>query len=258
MPFAVRRQPIVMSSGITPSPYAQTEATTDYAGADELWANEKYLKRYNADVVRMLSQHLKGASAVLEFGAGIGTLATLWHSTTKVRPECLEIDRTLRQTLVERGFHCYETIESIQKTFDGIYTSNVLEHVGDDVAALKQLHSKLRPGSSIAIFVPAFTCLYSEFDSSIGHYRRYGKRELLNKLKLAQFEVLTCHFVDSIGFFAWLSLKLRRHQAEQRLGSGRSLRIYDKYIYPISKILDALGLKHVLGKNLLVVAMKVS
>ena len=243
-----------MSSRIPPPRHAQTENKTDYAGADELWANEKHLKNYNQDVVRLLSRPLESATAVLEFGAGIGTLATLWHARTKVRPDCLEVDPTLRRTLIERGFHCYESLDSLQTTFDGIYTSNVLEHVPDDLAALKQLRTKLRQGSNIAIFVPAFMCLYSDFDSAMGHYRRYSKAELLGKLEAARFKVLECRFVDSIGFFAWLSLKMRRRKSG--LGSATSLQLYDRYIYPVSRLLDGLGLKYVFGKNLLVIAQK--
>ncbi len=241
-----------------PPRHAQTQGKTDYAGADELWTNERCLKNYNRDVVRLLSRPLDGATDVLEFGAGIGTLATLWHAQTKVRPDCLEIDQALRQTLIERGFACYESLDGLQKTFDGIYTSNVLEHVADDLAALKLLHTKLRPGSNIAIFVPAFMSLYSDFDSAMGHYRRYGKAELLGKLEAAHFKVLECRYVDSIGFFAWLSLKTRRRKADHGLGSATSLEFYDRYIYPISRLLDDLGLKHVFGKNLLVIAQKTS
>ena len=237
---------------------AQTKDQTTYAGADELWANERYLENYNEDVVRLLSEPLQGANDVLEFGAGIGTLADLWRTRTKVQPECLEIDDNLRRTLTERGFQCHASVEDLRKTFDGIYTSNVLEHISDDVAILEQLHGKLRPGSRLAVFVPAFMCIYSGADAAVGHYRRYGRGELLGKLRAAHFEVLECRFVDSIGFFAWLSLKLWHNNSPPGLDSGKSLRLYDKYIYPFSRLLDSLGFKYLFGKNLLVIAQRTS
>ena len=40
------------------------------------------------------------------------------------------------------------------------------------------------------------------------------------------------------------------------LGSKKSIKFYDKYIFPISKILDKLGFKHFIGKNLLIIAKK--
>jgi SAM-dependent methyltransferase len=235
---------------------AQTRDRTNYHGIEELWANERYLENYNSDIVRLLSRPLEGAVDVLEFGAGIGTLASLWRASTTVRPECLEIDRTLQRTLTARGFDCHESLKDLPRTFDGIYTSNVLEHIQDDVSVLRQLHAKLRPGARIAIFVPAFMSLYGGADAAVGHYRRYGRRELLCKLKAARFEVLECRFVDSIGFFAWLSLKIWHPHAPPGSANAKSLQLYDKYIYPLSRGLDTLGLKYLFGKNLLAVARK--
>ena len=73
---------------------------------------------------------------------------------------------------------------------DLIYTSNVLEHIDDDLAALKQLRATLSPGGRIAIYVPAMQVLYSDMDRSLGHYRRYGRQELLAKLKVGKGDTL--------------------------------------------------------------------
>ncbi len=234
----------------------QNQSKTDYAGVDELCANENFLKKYSADTVAKLSKYAKDKPEVLEFGAGIGTLAQLWHAATGIKPECLEIDESLRTLLRERELYCYESLDAIHKTFDVIYTSNVLEHIEDDVAALKSLHAKLKPGGIIAIYVPAFMCLYSELDAAIGHYRRYEKAELIRKLELANFKIKECCFADSIGFFAWLSMKFKGYRNDQKLGSGKSLAIYDKYLWPLSRLLDGIGLRFLFGKNLLVIAEK--
>ena len=71
------------------SPNLQSKDKSDYAGIDELWTNEKFLKNYNKDVVNKLSEFSREKPDVLEFGAGIGTLAQLWQSTTMVKPKCL-------------------------------------------------------------------------------------------------------------------------------------------------------------------------
>ena len=49
-----------------------------------------------------------------------------------MKPECLEIDDSLRNMLINRGFKCYDKPGSITKTYSGIYTSNVLEHIEND------------------------------------------------------------------------------------------------------------------------------
>ena len=96
--------------------------------------------------------------------------------------------------------------------------------------------------------------LYSNIDSKLGHYRRYSKKNLINKVSKSGFQIESCVYVDSLGFFAWLFLKIFK------LGINDSgsllLPIYDKFICPLSKMLDKLGLKFLFGKNLLLLARK--
>ena len=194
----------------------------------------------------------------MEFGAGLGALAEIWHETTNTKPECLEIDASLRNCLADLGFTTYKDIDSIYKKFDIIYSSNVLEHIKDDVEALEQLHTKIKIGGKIAIYVPAFPFLYSKLDASLGHYRRYMKKELVDKLQSAGFQVEKIYYADSIGFFAWLYTKAINSVSgsSNALSNGNSLYIYDTFIFPLSKFLDAIGLRYLFGKNLFVIAKK--
>jgi SAM-dependent methyltransferase len=234
----------------------QTEENTSYAGAAELWVNEANLTCYNNDVVKKLSTHLTPGARVLEFGAGIGSLAQIWRKEKGIGPLCLEIDSNLQGIIQGRGFECYASLESIEGQFDLIYSSNVLEHIEDDRKALGQLYQKLKPGGILALYLPAFQCLYSDFDAAIGHYRRYQKRDLINKLKDANFTIEKCEYADSIGFFAWLTTKLNGQHQNPSKDSGAQLKFYDQYIFPLSRALDGLGLRYVLGKNLLAIVQK--
>jgi len=226
----------------------QNEEKTDYAGIEELWKNEKLLNNYNRDIVHKLSKFSTQNSKVLEFGAGLGTLAKLWQSEKNNKPECLEIDASLRKLLLGRGFLCHKTLEEINKTYDLIYTSNVLEHIKDDVSVLKKLNKKIKVNGCLAIYVPAFMFLYNHLDSSVGHYRRYEKKELIEKLLLANFRIKECYYSDSIGFFTWLFVRSK--------GTDSKLKFYDKFIYPFSNLLDSTGFKYLFGKNLIVIAQK--
>lgn len=234
----------------------QDAGRTDYAGTGVLWENEENLARYNDDVVTLVSAGLRQGLDILEFGAGIATLAEIWRSRFGVRPSCLEIDESQREQIIRRGFRCYASIEEINQRFDGIYTSNVLEHIEDDVLVLNQLREALNPGGTLSIYVPAFMHLYSPMDAAIGHYRRYEKKELVSKVQGAGFEVEICHYADSIGFFAWLWMKHQSRDASVGLASAKSLRFYDRVIYPISRFADRLGFKHLFGKNLLLIARR--
>lgn len=235
---------------------AQNESQKNYSGTNELWANERSLKKYNHHIVSKFSSSLRKNDRILEFGAGIGTLASIFREIYSVEPSCIEIDPKLRKILVERNFTAYEDSQSANGPYDLIYTSNVLEHIPNDLEALKNIYGLLKSGGSLMIYVPAFMCLYSPADASLGHYRRYNKQELSDKLKQANFTVKICQFSDSIGFFAWLSTKFSRQTAGNKIGSDASLKFYDQFIFPISHLLDKLGCKYFFGKNIFIHATK--
>jgi hypothetical protein len=103
-------------------------------------------------------------------------------------------------------------------------------------------------------YIPAFPILFSDLDVSVGHFRRYTKRELKLKLKEAGYKVDKIHYVDCLGFPASLLLRIIGYKSRGNIGGLRSMRIYDRYIFPFSKILDQIGFKRLFGKNIVVYA----
>ena len=71
----------------------------------------------------------------------------------------------------------FNDINKTKDQYDFIYSSNVLEHIYDDVKSLKQLESKLTKNGTLVLYLPAFQILYSDLDRSVGHFRRYSKKE---------------------------------------------------------------------------------
>lgn len=236
---------------------AQNASQTSYSGTNELWVNERSLKKYNRYIVSQFSSQLKANDRILEFGAGIGTLSSIFREVYSVKPHCIEIDPSLREILMERDFSVFENSQSAQGPYNLIYTSNVLEHIPDDIEALKDIYDLLESGGSLMIYVPAFMFLYSPADAALGHYRRYSKRELNNKLNLANFSIQSCQYSDSIGFFAWLSTSFFKSSKENKIGSDSSLKFYDRFIFPISHFLDKIGFKYFFGKNIIIHAIKI-
>ena len=233
---------------------AQNSTNNKFSATAELKAGEKSLTNYNRHLIKKLTKLNKSSTNVLEFGAGLGTLAALWELETGIQPHCLEIDPNLQSIIERRGFHCYESLDSVKKKFDLIYSSNVLEHIEDDQLALKQINSKLNEDGALIIYVPAFQILYSDLDENSGHYRRYTKHDLINKLESAGFDIHGVSYMDCIGFFAWLYIKLKRYVPNKSAES--SMKAYDRFIFPLSGFLDELGFKYIFGKNLLVYARK--
>ena len=225
-----------------------------YSGLVELEKLELSLNHYNHYIVTQFINHATSKNKVLDFGAGIGTMSNIWRKlegTSSIT--CLEPDKSQVKIILERGLSGVTSI-SEDSEFDYIFTSNVLEHIDDDRAAIKFLFNQLSADGKIGIFVPANKYIYSHIDKKLEHFRRYGKRELVKKIAESGFKINSCVFVDSIGLFAWLFLKIFKLQMSE--SGSRLLPIYDKFIWPISQFLDNLGLKYLFGKNLLLLASK--
>ena len=240
----------------------QSESQKEYSGTQVLIDGEEGLAGYNLDVVKKLASGLglnrnwEGASSsVVEFGAGTGALAEVWRREFRLDPTCIEIDPELIKNLESKGFKTYENIEKVQSEILSIYTSNVLEHIEDDVQTLRNIRERMKQGGKIAIYVPALSMLFSDLDRHVGHFRRYEKKELIHKVELAGYEIETCFYNDCLGVLASLSLRLLGYKNRAGLGSKKSLLIYDKFIYPVSMILDRIVFRHVIGKNLFLFAV---
>jgi len=234
----------------------QNRDNVNYSGIEELWLNEKCLPKYNHSIVQKLSEKFSKGKTVLEFGAGLGTLAVIWRDAHCFSPVCIEIDPKLQELLKKRGFESYPELEKIKERFDFIYSSNVLEHIENDSKALRALNEKLNVGGMLALYLPAFPSLYSKFDMAIGHYRRYSKKDIIQKLIKENFVIEKFEYVDCLGFFAWLTTKHTKN-IEKHKDQSRELMLYDQYIFPLSRFLDKLGLKFIFGKNIIVFARRI-
>jgi SAM-dependent methyltransferase len=80
-----------------------------------------------------------------------------------------------------------------QEHFAGVGFFDVLEHLDDDLAALRLAYAALRPRGVVIATVPAFQWLWSHHDEVHHHRRRYRKEDLGERLTAAGFslEVLT-------------------------------------------------------------------
>jgi len=99
-----------------------------------------------------------------------------------------------------------------KKKFDNIVISGFIEHIDDDVKLLERIYSLLNPDGRVILLTSAYPFLYSNFDRSVGHYRRYSKSELYNKMKKVGFNVDFLKYWDVLGmpvlFFTKLSGKI--------------------------------------------------
>ena len=241
----------------------QSETNPEFSGTKQLQITEVGLLKYSTEIVTKIHLKLnlsktldKQKIRILDFGAGTGFLADIFSSKFGILPECVELDPTLMQSLISKGFMSFRSLKDTKGKYDYIYSSNVLEHIPNDIKAFSELYDSLIPGGMIAIYVPAHPILFSEMDKRIGHVRRYKKKELSSKVLSVGFEIQEINYDDFIGFFISYVIKKVGYKEDGKLASHTSLMIYDRLIYPISKFLDNFGFRHILGKNLLLIARK--
>ena len=118
--------------------------------------------------------------------------------------------------------------------FDTIVCINLLEHIEDDVAALETMRDLLVPGGVVALLVPAHPSLYGAYDRADGHFRRYRKRELRDKLRRARLTPSWLRHFNSAGAIGWwVKYKLLR----SNIHGGTDFRLMNALI-PLLRPLD--------------------
>ncbi len=145
----------------------------------------------------------------------------------------------------------FADVASAAPGFDAVIYDNVLEHIEDDAGEAATIASALNPGGHLLVLVPALSWLYSDFDASIGHYRRYHRPQLRAVLESAGLEIVELRYMDMLGVLPWyLSMVLLKGG----LNTG-AVKLYDRVGIPVSRFLEGL-LPPPLGKNLLAVARR--
>lgn len=80
--------------------------------------------------------------------------------------------------------------------FDIIGAFDVIEHIEEDDRVIASVHAALRPGGLFLVTVPQHPWLWSRLDELVHHKRRYTRRQLVEQLAAAGFEVeFTTSFV---------------------------------------------------------------
>lgn len=97
-------------------------------------------------------------------------------------------------------------------TFDCVVTSEVLEHIQDDVTAISELVRVLKPGGSLGVTVPTWWpekvnwMLSEQYHAPIskgGHVRIYSATELKAKLRSAGLTVRSSHHAHALHSPYW-------------------------------------------------------
>lgn len=110
--------------------------------------------------------------------------------------------------------------------FECIVCLDVIEHIEDDVRALAEIRDALSANGRLLLAVPAMPSLYGRRDRALGHYRRYGRRDLLDVCRRTSLRVDELRFWNVLGVPAYFLYErlLGRPIADglRTAGAGRS------------------------------------
>lgn len=99
-----------------------------------------------------------------------------------------------------------EKTHFLKNTFDIVTTFDVLEHINDE-KALGEINRILRPNGLLVVTVPAFSMLWSTWDTVLHHKRRYIKESLGKILKKKGFQVIYISYMFSFLFIPILIIR---------------------------------------------------
>lgn len=159
---------------------------------------------------------------VLEVGAGTGNMSVnlmprMIYWATDVNPAYLEYLLTLRSTRPYMRVAHTDAMEAATfptgQQFDTVVCLNVVEHVEDDVAALRNIRNALEDGGRAVILVPCGPGIYGSLDEVLGHFRRYTEKQLRDVAAQAGFHVEQVLKFNRGGVPAWwLNGRILRRQ----------------------------------------------
>jgi SAM-dependent methyltransferase len=256
---------------------ARRSATaTDPAGFDrELFAylaavepRSFWFRARNRLIVSTIARHFPAARSILELGSGTGfVLAALREAFPNVElggselfPEGLEIARD--RVPDAKLFAMDLTAPEVTRGWDVVGAFDVLEHIDDDEATLASMRELTQAGGGIVVLVPQHPRLWSAADDFAHHRRRYTRKELVQKVEGAGFDVVrvTSWVVSLLPALVASRLFRRRkdgsHDLAAELVPPFGLNALFERLLDAERVLIARGARFPVGASLLLVARR--
>jgi SAM-dependent methyltransferase len=170
----------------------QTEEYLKLAAVeDRMW----YFRSLHRHLARELEANLPGSAAVLDAGCGTGGLIRRlapqrpdWSWTgVDLSPLAVGLARARCGPAADLHEASVTGLPFSAAAFDAVVSADVLYHVDDDAAALREFFRVLRPGGVVVLNLPAYPWLWSYHDTAVHSRRRYAIGETLAKLRAAGF-----------------------------------------------------------------------
>ena len=211
-------------------------------------------------IVWALERHFPHAQSFLEIGCGTGNvLAALQRRIPRLagsefHPEGLPF--AARRAPGARLMQMDARRIPFRDEFDVVGAFDVIEHIEEDQAVLREMHAACRPGGGVMITVPQHAWLWSRRDEIAHHRRRYRRRELLGKLAAAGFKRMWATSFVSLLLPLMALSRRRKDVSSAELEVSPSANKVLGAAMALERGLIRAGLRFPAGGSLLVVAHK--
>lgn len=124
---------------------------------------------------------------------------------------------------------------------DSLLCLNVLEHISDDVAALRWLRESVAPDARLGVVVPAHPGLYGRMDSEAGHFRRYTRASLRSAFERGGWQVDRVRYINLVGAMGWwYHNRWRKEAGLKDAAVNRQMATADRWLPRFAQITDPL------------------
>jgi len=212
---------------------------------------------YNSYIYHKFKNYL--GKRILEVGAGNGNITKFLINNKelvvvidKSREHLFYLSQWAPESSILKIF-CQDSEEEFPEAlkklrFDAVVCINVLEHINDEIKVLNNMAGVLGKGGRLILFVPGHQCLFSDFDKSVGHFRRYDKNYIVKLLEDNGFSIEKLEYVNSLGIIGWwFNFRFLRRKSFSPL----QLFFFNHFVWLV-KILDKIFKNK--GLSLLVIA----
>jgi len=188
-----------MSSVLEKEMQQHTYAIMDEAEGSHWWfvGRRAILEGFLKQIIQNPKSKIQNPK-ILDVGCGTGAnLQMLAHfgeaEGVDISEDALEFCRR-KGLKVQKGLA--ETLPFDEETYNVVTALDVIEHLDDDIAGLKEMFRVLKTGGKALIFVPAFMWLWGVQDDVSNHRIRYTKKQIVERLETAGFTVVRATYAN--------------------------------------------------------------
>ncbi len=189
------------------------------------WFSTK--KEIVLDLIRRTCFNVFAKQKILDVGCGAGLMLNSLEKIGEtygmdMSDDAINFSKKIYSGVVKKG-SLPVNFPYDDNEFTIVVALDVIEHIDDDIAALKTIKNSMVVGGQLIVTVPACMILWSKHDVLNEHKRRYSLTELREKLIIAGYSVERISYFNTLLFPAILLVRMINKIFKREDGSDVAL-----------------------------------